>query len=183
MGRIEVDSAARAWLVPSVDRVGTSQAGEHSTVCRSTINLSRWMRHAARIGHHPTVAVPVDDAGVERVVAAIAADLIATLGWSPSEADAFVRYEGTVDHFSQVLAEFDLLSVARSVLGNVQEAMHGQGDGLDNLWPRCPKHGTHPLFCDCDLVWRCPATDEDDPSGFLGGVPFGWLDAIWPDAQ
>jgi hypothetical protein len=126
------------------------------------------------------VALPVDREGIDRVVAAIARDLVATLGWSQSSAERFVRDHGGVDHFAEALREFGLLSLANSVLGNVQVAIHGQGDGHDNQWPRCPLHGTHPLFPDDDLVWRCPSVDDEDPRGFVGGIPFGWLDAVWP---
>jgi hypothetical protein len=125
--------------------------------------------------HDPGV---VDEEGVARVVAALASDVSVTMGWDRAESEAFVRRAGGIDHLATLDTQ-DVLSLAENAVTSLQNSIHGQGQGIDNTWPLCPRHGSHPLVCGSDLVWRCPAEDHDDPEGFFAGVPIGWLDAIF----
>ena len=121
------------------------------------------------------VSMGLDDADVERVVAAVAADVMATLRWSERKARRFVMREGCVEAYADQAD--DVLTLAYQVMGNVQESI--QEDRVDTSWPECPVHRRHPLSFEYDLVWRCPAEDTHDPAGFFRGVPLGWLDAVW----
>lgn len=120
----------------------------------------------------------VPEEHIDRVVAAIARDLSATLGWSAGTATSFVREHGSVEDYADHAS--DALTLAANVIENVQEAVHREL--IDTQWPLCLHHGRHPLTIDSDLVWRCYEEDLDDPAGFPRRVPLGWLDTVWPSA-
>jgi hypothetical protein len=123
--------------------------------------------------------VAIDDAGIARVVGAAVDDIVATLGWTREEAERFVMTEGCVAAYARDSQE--LLTLAYQVMTNVQEAIQEQR--IDTSWPVCLQHGRHPLSFEHDLVWRCPQIDYDDPKGFMRGVPFGWLNTVWPTPE
>jgi len=83
-------------------------------------------------------------------VRVLAADLVATLGWSPHDAEEFVRqFSGG---WSAGVPQVILMAE------DVQQHMHD--DRIDTSWPRCPAHPHHPLRLSETLpaVWSCPST-------------------------
>jgi hypothetical protein len=80
----------------------------------------------------------------------LAADVVATLGWSAEEAMHFADQGGRSAGF------FDVLVVAEGV----QQIFHD--DRIDTTWPSCPKHPHHPLTLTDKLpaLWTCPSTGE-----------------------
>jgi hypothetical protein len=83
----------------------------------------------------------------EDVYQLLAADVVATLGWSAEEAERFAlrggRWVGP-----------DILIVVEEV----QQRFHD--DRIDTTWPACPEHPHHPLRLTDKLpaVWTCPST-------------------------
>lgn len=86
----------------------------------------------------------------EEIVRVVAADLVATLGWSPRDAEEFVREFG--GGWSAFVPQVIL------VAEDVQQHMHD--DRIDTSWPRCPDHPHHPLRLSETLpaMWSCPST-------------------------
>ena len=78
----------------------------------------------------------------------LAADVVATLGWSAEEAMRFVDRGGRSAGF------FDVLVLAE----DVQQQFHD--DRVDTTWPPCPTHPHHPLRLSDRLpaLWTCLAT-------------------------
>ncbi len=112
---------------------------------------------------------------VERVVAAISRDVSVTLGWSHQVAREFVLRYGGVTSYAEHAD--DALTLAEQVIDSTQQAVYEEA--IDTSWPRCPRHGSHPLTIEADLVWRCPEEDPGDCEGFIRRIPLGWLDCVW----
>src|SRR4051794_25428723 len=89
----------------------------------------------------------------EAVVAAVASDLVATLGWSREQAEDAARRtaEAQARHDS---SEDFALRVAEDVQQWLQDTF------LDTTWPACPEHHQHPLWLDDNdpPMWTCRAT-------------------------
>jgi hypothetical protein len=96
------------------------------------------------------------------VIEPIAADLAATLGYTPEDARRVVRSVGAGqygDHGMKHLAEV------------VQQWLHDTF--LDTTWPQCPDHRRHPLWLDDaqPLMWTCDETARPMcPLGELGSI-------------
>ena len=135
-------------------------------------------REPAIFAHAPATArteMTVGSGDVERVVAAVSRDLSVTLGWSDDVARSFVLGHGGVTAYAEHAD--DALALAERVIDSTQQAVHDEG--IDTSWPPCPRHGSHPLTIEADLVWRCPKEDQADPTGFMRPIPLGWLDCVW----
>jgi hypothetical protein len=80
----------------------------------------------------------------------LAADVVATLGWSAEEAMRFV------DHGGRSAGFFDVLVAAEDV------QQHFHDDRIDTTWPACPEHPHHPLRLTDRLpaLWTCPSTGK-----------------------
>jgi hypothetical protein len=100
----------------------------------------------------------------EDVIDLIAADLVATLGWTLHQAREVVATAGTV-------YEQDPELVAFQVAEEVQQWLHDSF--LDTSWPPCPSHRNHPLWLaeEPPFSWHC-ARDAAAvaPLGQLGTV-------------
>lgn len=96
--------------------------------------------------------VDMGDDVPDEVLSTLVQDLVATLGWSQTEAESFVRRHpgGRYPRGGppRVLV----------VVDEVQQAVHD--DRIDVTWPACPLHPNHPLQLRDDLpaVWTCPST-------------------------
>jgi hypothetical protein len=90
---------------------------------------------------------------VDEVVALITADLIATLGWSHDQAEAFARRR---------FVGLDAVEAAEVLyrVEMIQQNFHD--DRVDTSWPRCPDHPNHPLRLSEKLpaTWTCPLTSR-----------------------
>lgn len=89
---------------------------------------------------------PPDD-----ILEMIAADLMATLGWTGEQARSVVSSVGSVDGP-------DPEQLAMQAAEEVQQWLHDSF--LDTSWPRCPRHPNHPLWLgeDSPFMWHCPTT-------------------------
>ena len=96
----------------------------------------------------------------DEILKLVAADVIATLGWSVEEAEALVR-----ENSGAWCAGFPRVLL---VAEDVQQRLHD--DRIDTTWPTCPEHPHHPLRLTDKLpaVWTCPSTGET--VGALGGL-------------
>jgi hypothetical protein len=98
----------------------------------------------------------------DEVIEPIAADLVATLGYTPEDARRVVRSVGSGqygDHGTKNLAEV------------VQQWLHDTF--LDTTWPQCPDHRRHPLWLDDAQppMWTCDETERPMcPLGQLGSI-------------
>lgn len=77
----------------------------------------------------------------------LAADVVATMGWSQDKAERFVTRHGR-------LVGPDVLVAAE----DVQQRFHDER--IDTTWPACHEHPHHPLRLADKLpaVWTCPMT-------------------------
>lgn len=85
------------------------------------------------------------------VIEPIAADLVATLGYTSDEARRVVRSVG-----SGQCGDLGMTSVAEVV----QQWLHDTF--LDTTWPQCPEHRRHPLWLDEaePPMWTCDETEK-----------------------
>ncbi|MDQ6949371.1 MAG: hypothetical protein M3256_24745 [Actinomycetota bacterium] len=100
----------------------------------------------------------------EEIVGLIAADLVATLGWTNEQASGVAATVGRVH-------DPDTELLAMEATEEVQVWLHDSF--LDTSWPRCPQHPNHPLWLgeDQPFMWRCPRTGDDVAAlGSLGTV-------------
>jgi hypothetical protein len=111
--------------------------------------------------------MPITDDQVQQVVARIARDLTATLGWERQRAEA--RAERVARRFADWWEpgqdSFAFL-VADAVQDEVLE------DRIDTTWPACPLHPWHPLWLSWEReppIWRCTTTGTEVAP--LGGLP------------
>lgn len=100
----------------------------------------------------------------EEIVSLIAADLVATLGWTSEQAIGVAATVGRVH-------DPDTELLAMEATEEVQVWLHDSF--LDTSWPRCPRHPNHPLWLgeEQPFTWRCPRTGDDVAAlGSLGTV-------------
>jgi hypothetical protein len=85
------------------------------------------------------------------VIGPIAADLVATLGYTPEEARRVVQSVGSGQYGDQGVT---------SVAEVIQQWLHDTF--LDTTWPQCPEHRRHPLWLNEDVppIWTCDETQQ-----------------------
>lgn len=84
-------------------------------------------------------------------------DLIATLGWDQASAD-----DAVLGYLTAPTSEEEDPWWLYHLVEAMQEQVHEHG--IDTAWPRCPRHGGHPLWLEeirgPELWWSC-RTDGD----------------------
>jgi hypothetical protein len=104
----------------------------------------------------------MDDA-LEAGAALLAADLVATLGWTSTIAADIAQREFTSaeSNVSFYVDDDGAARVSTTILRAVEETQQWLHDTfLDTTWPACPEHPNHPLWLDENTppAWCCPTT-------------------------
>lgn len=95
-----------------------------------------------------SLMTPAESDADESVVRIVAADLVATLGWTTEQAERVARRTAVARQ------EFD--GGAFDVAEEVQQWLHDTF--IDTIWPSCPDHDSHPLWLNDELMWTCHST-------------------------
>lgn len=90
----------------------------------------------------------------EHAVSVVAADLVATLGSGPGEADEIARREA--QHLARWTGDNEAFELAEKVQQWLMDTF------IDTTWPSCPDHPNHPLWLSGDdpPMWTCPRTGQ-----------------------